>query len=414
LKKQIKVFSNLLVDLREDNDKLKEFIDELQNKLIESKNSEKNQLNNIYELKNINNNLIDKEKQYISLLEENENNSKEKLINLDAQIRSEFSREKTMLNKTIEQYKLDNEKLRYELRNTKSTYDNFEKEVQEKEMEFHRIVEKKDAEYNTLHNTLRELQLSMQDLEMNFDMKLKEYNNRINVMEENEIRLKCSIGAKDKLIAESEGEIANFKTIFENCQKSLMELNHQLKLKDDIIERLKGQFNEVLNELNKNESTFKQYQDVKNEEFERVLQINNELLQIKERLIDERQEIIRKNELLSKKVSDLTDILESKYKRVEGEMYRERANRDMIEKTNRELLIKINENEEKFNVEMNKMRNFIHSKEKDFEMWKSKMIGKLEHNLRTVQENEHVKRSLLNDLKGIKDWAVNVEKHLRR
>lgn len=399
--------------MKDDNDKLKSFIDDLQNKLIEGKNNEKYHLQQIYDMKNLIGDYTKKEEELMKNIDDVQRNTSNKLRSHEDSLKNDFSKETNMLNKTIEHLKLDNDKLNFELKNLRNDYNGIEKNIHDKEMEFHRIVENKDIEYNNLLNTLRDVQNVMQDLELNFNSKMTELLNKIKFLEENETKLLSQLKEKERISSENEVEIINYKEIFENCQKSLIDLNQQIKLKDEIIERVKGQFNEVLNELNQKEESFNKSTESKNNQYNQLLEEFKEVTSYKDNLIDERQHIMKKNDLLSRKVSDLTDILENKYKRLENEIYKERSSRDICEKSNRELLIKLKDNEERYNSEMNRLKTYINSKEKDFESIRNNLINKLEQNKIKIEEQNYVKQSLLDEMNIIKEWAHNVEKHVK-
>ena len=399
--------------MKDDNDKLKSFIDDLQNKLIEGKNNEKYHLQQIYDMKNLIGDYTKKEEELMKNIDDVQRNTSNKLRSHEDSLKNDFSKETNMLNKTIEHLKLDNDKLNFELKNLRNDYNGIEKNIHDKEMEFHRIVENKDIEYNNLLNTLRDVQNVMQDLELNFNSKMTELLNKIKFLEENETKLLSQLKDKERISSENEVEIINYKEIFENCQKSLIDLNQQIKLKDEIIERVKGQFNEVLNELNQKEESFNKSTESKNNQYNQLLEEFKEVTSYKDNLIDERQHIMKKNDLLSRKVSDLTDILENKYKRLENEIYKERSSRDICEKSNRELLIKLKDNEERYNSEMNRLKTYINSKEKDFESIRNNLINKLEQNKIKIEEQNYVKQSLLDEMNIIKEWAHNVEKHVK-
>ena len=399
--------------MKDDNDKLKSIIDDLQNKLIEGKNNEKYHLQQIYDMKNLIGDYTKKEEELMKNIDDVQRNTSNKLRSHEDSLKNDFSKETNMLNKTIEHLKLDNDKLNFELKNLRNDYNGIEKNIHDKEMEFHRIVENKDIEYNNLLNTLRDVQNVMQDLELNFNSKMTELLNKIKFLEENETKLLSQLKEKERISSENEVEIINYKEIFENCQKSLIDLNQQIKLKDEIIERVKGQFNEVLNELNQKEESFNKSTESKNNQYNQLLEEFKEVTSYKDNLIDERQHIMKKNDLLSRKVSDLTDILENKYKRLENEIYKERSSRDICEKSNRELLIKLKDNEERYNSEMNRLKTYINSKEKDFESIRNNLINKLEQNKIKIEEQNYVKQSLLDEMNIIKEWAHNVEKHVK-
>ena len=399
--------------MKDDNDKLKSFIDDLQNKLIEGKNNEKYHLQQIYDMKNLIGDYTKKEEELMKNIDDVQRNTSNKLRSHEDSLKNDFSKETNMLNKTIEHLKLDNDKLNFELKNLRNDYNGIEKNIHDKEMEFHRIVENKDIEYNNLLNTLRDVQNVMQDLELNFNSKMTELLNKIKFLEENETKLLSQLKEKERISSENEVEIINYKEIFENCQKSLIDLNQQIKLKDEIIERVKGQFNEVLNELNQKEESFNKSTESKNNQYNQLLEEFKEVTSYKDNLIDERQHIMKKNDLLSRKVSDLTDILENKYKRLENEIYKERSSRDICEKSNRELLIKLKDNEERYYSEMNRLKTYINSKEKDFESIRNNLINKLEQNKIKIEEQNYVKQSLLDEMNIIKEWAHNVEKHVK-
>ena len=399
--------------MKDDNDKLKSIIDDLQNKLIEGKNNEKYHLQQIYDMKNLIGDFTKKEEELMKNIDDVQRNTSNKLRSHEDSLKNDFSKETNMLNKTIEHLKLDNDKLNFELKNLRNDYNGIEKNIHDKEMEFHRIVENKDIEYNNLLNTLRDVQNVMQDLELNFNSKMTELLNKIKFLEENETKLLSQLKEKERISSENEVEIINYKEIFENCQKSLIDLNQQIKLKDEIIERVKGQFNEVLNELNQKEESFNKSTESKNNQYNQLLEEFKEVTSYKDNLIDERQHIMKKNDLLSRKVSDLTDILENKYKRLENEIYKERSSRDICEKSNRELLIKLKDNEERYNSEMNRLKTYINSKEKDFESIRNNLINKLEQNKIKIEEQNYVKQSLLDEMNIIKEWAHNVEKHVK-
>ena len=399
--------------MKDDNDKLKSIIDDLQNKLIEGKNNEKYHLQQIYDMKNLIGDYTKKEEELMKNIDDVQRNTSNKLRSHEDSLKNDFSKETNMLNKTIEHLKLDNDKLNFELKNLRNDYNGIEKNIHDKEMEFHRIVENKDIEYNNLLNTLRDVQNVMQDLELNFNSKMTELLNKIKFLEENETKLLSQLKEKERISSENEVEIINYKEIFENCQKSLIDLNQQIKLKDEIIERVKGQFNEVLNELNQKEESFNKSTESKNNQYNQLLEEFKEVTSYKDNLIDERQHIMKKNDLLSRKVSDLTDILENKYKRLENEIYKERSSRDICEKSNREHLIKLKDNEERYNSEMNRLKTYINSKEKDFEYIRNNLINKLEQNKIKIEEQNYVKQSLLDEMNIIKEWAHNVEKHVK-
>ena len=337
-----------------------------------------------------------------------------RLITRQEELKNDFNQDLSILNKNLEHIKLDNEKLRFELKNFKTNYDDIETLIHNKEIEFHRIVEHKDTEYNSLLNTLREVQHGMQDLEVNFNSKIAEFVNKIKNFEENEIKLINKLKNNEKILNETENEFKNYKQIFENCQKTLIELNHQIKLKDEIIEKLKSQYNEVLNELNENNLFYKNSENINLKEHNRLIENFTELAYQKDTLAAERHDFIKKNELLFKKNKDLAEILDSKYKRVDNEISKERAGRDITEKTNRDLIKILKENEEKYINDINKMMNYIKNKEKEFDTMKEKFINKIEQNKLKIDEQISIKNSLAHELYTVKDWAFNIEKNLKK
>ncbi len=211
--------------------------------------------------------------------------------------------------------------------------------MRKKEKEFSTILVKKDKELDNLTNIIKEIQCEIKYLEEGSSKKIIELSQSLQKEKDVTYNLLKDQDKKTLIIAEVESQLNSYKNIINNLEGQIIELNEKNQKAEEDISHYKKEFNEM---------TFK----VKN-----LSDDLNYARKEKDKIFHDKVEITKILQERDNKVLELKELLAQKDIQLSKDMKREKKNREISEKTNKELIKELNEVEDSYKNEIQNVRN---------------------------------------------------------
>lgn len=375
--------------IRTENENLKKFVNELKEKIRESSEKEKSTQLKLNELLAFKSNcestmdeqklnLVQKEDRYRAKFEEKERQIVQKHKEREESLKAEYIKEISQIYNDIETYRIENEKLKIELKNVNKKVDESDNIIHDKEGEFKRITDSKDKEYEKLQRTLKELQREIHDLELKYNDKTQEFANKYKNFDEIENKLYNISQNKDRKIKESDDEMNNLKNFIFDIQANIKEHEIRSENKDKMIEQLKNLNSEILQEYNRKELEYNSHEDNRAKEFNDVLNKFNELNLEKNDILQENEEL-RSNLLhTSEKLREMNELIENKYHGLETDYQKEKTAREGTEKKYKEAIKKMKDRHNSVLNENNSLKQLLMQREEETNTLRLKYENKIQ------------------------------------
>lgn len=314
------------------------------------------------------------EDKYYRKIEDNEKIYKEKIGNNTHIIREEYVNNVAKLNSEVEGLILETEKLKLDKNNLIVKLEEYEQLFREKELDFKKILNFKDQEYDNLAKTIRELQNELRELESNYRSKSEEFRLQINQMQNDDEKKIIIINTKEKQILDQKTEINKLGLFIDDLNDEINKLKGELLRKEDINSKLNNDLNNFLNDLKlyeyklrTNDETFERS---KEEFYQRFKSNESE----KEILLKEKKVLKEEIQKLRRSLTDMENYYTQKKRDIEFETT------EFIEKNNLEILKNFKLKEEELLIEIKNLKTLLDEREKT----KNDVIYKLENKIYKV------------------------------
>lgn len=207
-----------------------------------------------------------------------------------------------------------------------------------KEKEFSAIIIKKDKELEKLTNIIKEIQYEIKLLEEGSSKKIIELSHYLKVEKEANLNLLKDKEKRSIKLAEVESQLNNHKNIINNLEAQIIELCEKNQKAEEDFTR----YNQEICEMNLKLKNFS----------DDLIYAKKE----KDKIFHDKVEITKILQERDVKILELKELLTEKDIKLSKDMKREKKNRDISEKTNKELIKELNEIEENHKKEIQNLK----------------------------------------------------------
>jgi predicted RNase H-like nuclease (RuvC/YqgF family) len=342
-----------------------------------------------------------------------EKQNQEKYNEKEKKLIKDFMEEINRNTKNNENLKIENEKLKYDYFNQKTDISKLNNRISELEYENKDNIEKKNREINKLKEQLNfmERELNEKDLQIknnltktdNNILKFKTENNSL-IQQINDLNQKN----KDYIL-----EIMELKHNIEMINNDMTQSELALKNKDSVIEQLRNQINEMNSEIDEKMNDLQVYEENKQKERDDYNNKIEELLQIKDSLEKENNELSHSLAEANETLKEYNDVIINKYKFMEEELYKEQQARNNMEQKYKEKIQSLKIKYNNLQQENNKFKDMIFKNKKDlphnFQRFytTNTLNNRSNYNVKTNNNNNIRNKINIRDL-------VDVDSHINR
>jgi chromosome segregation ATPase len=377
-KSKFKAFEDSNQLIKDDNENLKRFLAEYKERIEDLEGNEKAKDHRIAHLMsekmNLENSLderkldlIHREDDLRVKYEDKEREVKGKYKEREENLKKDYISEISSINTTLELLRIENEKLKIEIKGLKRVVEDSESLIEEKEHEFIRVNEIKDLEYEKLQKTLKELLNDIQDFENKYNDKNTDIVAKFKRFEENESQLYDQLSGKQKRIKQLEDEMNGYKNYILDLQANLKEYEIIIENKEKLIDQLKTQLEEIVKELQKKEIELAHTDDLKHKEMNDICDRVNSLSDEKDAILKENDDLRKNLEHAAEKMKELTGLIDDKYKIIESNYQLEMNGKQKIENKFRAMIKQLQDNEDKMMKENSALKDLLSHKDMDIE-----------------------------------------------
>lgn len=389
-KNKFKILEDTNLGLRHDNQMLLEKLDEYQNEVLpQIANADRIKEKKLTELKNLNYklekqveelkfDLIKNEESIRSKFGEQEENMRRKSKEREENLKSQYMKEILSANLANETFRMENEKLKMEIRSLKNKIEDIESQNVDKDSEHKGIIQSKEKECDKLKRRIKEIENEIDELELKLKDKENESNLKLKSYEDNINKIQSQITVKDKRIKDLDGEINNLKSIILDLEHTIEEFEIKSENKDKVIEQLKNQNSEILREFNNKELEINQFEQGRSKEIDDFVDKFNELVTENTNLQDENEELRANLFQASEKLRELNDLIIDKYEGLELNYFKEKNNKDNLEKKFNSVIRKMKDKEKDLINELECVRILLEKKEEELENVRLKYKNKIQ------------------------------------
>lgn len=375
--------------MKEENENLKNFAEEMKGKIATLAQNDRVKETKIEELLSLKNTLersadgnkmevVQKEEKFRSKFEEKEKQLVQKYKEREESMRTEYVKEVSQINSSVETYRLENEKLKIQVKNMQKLIDESENTLHEKEIEFKHSLDSKDKEYEKLQRALKDVQRSVHELESKYNEKQADYVSKCKNFEELEQKLFSKASNKDKKLKDSEDEVSACKNFILDLQANIKEYEIRSDNKDKMIEQLKNQNSEILREFNRKEFEYSSTDDNRNKDIQELLLKLNELNHEKNEVLQENEELRINLVHASDKLREMNDMIEDKYRGLEMNFMKEKNTRENSERKYKDALKRSRDKETNLFNENNTLKQVLAEREEEMNTMRLRYENKLQ------------------------------------
>ena len=380
--------------LKAENDRLKSHLNNFETEMkdvkLKSKKNEDNLKNNaMFEnhFNEIQDDFSKKEKELTQNFKEKETKMKNTLNNEIAE-----------LNKKLDEFRVLNEKLKFELSNQKIENENLESKIEENNFEHESEKKKLEKENQKNKELIKEYEKKILELEQLLKSKSIDYENEINDLKIENSNIQNELNIHKEKLIESQGQILNQNHDLEILSFESQQNKLNLSNKDALIDQLKNQIEELQKELNEKENEIQNHLNNKDDdqnEFEKKI---NELMKEKIELESEKAELTQNLAIATESLKKMKNFITEKYGNMEQNLIKESKKNESLEKKYKNIIRQMKTNEKKLYQENQNLKNKINQSENE----KSEMELNFQNRVQNMSlfnsiNNNQNNRSLMNN-----------------
>ena len=247
-------------------------------------------------------------------------------------LKTEYLNEISKLTKQLEDLRVENEKLKFDISNLKINIDTINSKHEDEEYETKAILNKKDKEIKKLKDKLDEYAKKHSELENTLKEKETVVGTDIEKLRDEIEALTIEINKKNENIYDLEAQV---ESLHQNLEAAMNDAKHNkeaLDNKNTVIDQLKNQADELQKEIAARDSELELLEQAKtnenkeyNDQMAQVIKEKNDLELYNAELSDNLSQA-------SQKIKELNDFITDKYNSLNQSLFKERSRNDNIEK----------------------------------------------------------------------------------
>lgn len=337
--------------------KIAELEKEINNQKLKEQQNESNAKSTQFYLEHIN--------ELENQISQNENKFIKKFQEKEQSLKKEFMTEITGLRKELDEAISQNEKLKFEISNYKINITTLTDKIEEKEMEYKSLINKKEKEVSRLTEKITENERAMNEKDSIIQTKLANSETQISSLKEENNSITNELNAKNDTIYELETKIGKLVHEIKLLSSEIEENKDATSNKDNLIEQLKSQIETQKKEILEKDNELELINQEKAKVVEEARAEINEIVSKKNDLELENTELKEYIEVAKEKLLKNCEFIRNEYSACQKSLFKERSKNENLEKKYRGIIRQLRE-KEKHVVEENKsLRDLV--KERDIE-----------------------------------------------
>ena len=299
-------------------------------------------------------------KENMNIIQNDLSNKEKELIqnfqSREFKIRNSFMNENNKLNVKLDEFRIENERLKFDISNLKLQIDNLKSQLEEKDFEHDSEIKKLEKENKRLNDKLNECEKKIPELESTLQNKSIDYETLISNLKLDNSNLLNELNVYKEKLVEAQGQILNQNHDIEILTIESNQNKINLSNKDAIIEQLKKQIEELGNEINDKENDLKFHLENKqNEQFDYTQKLND-IMKEKAKLESEKAE-------LTNNLTIATEELRKMKNFINQNAFQENLRKEELENQYKSIINKMKMNEKKLHNENLCLKNTINEKD---------------------------------------------------
>ena len=340
------------LDLKREIENLKKQIELKQNEVNDVKilsNRQETIIKNaeIYKenINNMQNDISNKEKELMKNFQNREN-----------KLRNNFISENNQLNTKLDEFRVENEKLKFEISNLKLQIENLQSQIEEKNFEHDSELKKLEKENKKQNEKINEYEKKIPELESILENKSIDYESLISSLKLDNSNLLNELNVYKEKLVEAQGQILNQNHDIEILSIEASQNKINLSNKDAIIEQLKKQIEELGNEINEKENDLKVHFENKENDHVDFTKKINDIMKEKAKLETEKIELEHNLSIATEELKKMKDFINQS-------AFKENLKKEEIEKQYKNIINQMKNKEKKLYQENLCLRNTLNEKD---------------------------------------------------
>ena len=299
-------------------------------------------------------------KENMNIIQNDLSNKEKELIqnfqSREFKIRNNFMNENNKLNVKLDEFRIENERLKFDISNLKLQIDNLKSQLEEKDFEHDSEIKKLEKENKRLNDKLNECEKKIPELESTLQNKSIDYETLISNLKLDNSNLLNELNVYKEKLVEAQGQILNQNHDIEILSIEASQNKINLSNKDAIIEQLKRQIEELGNEINEKENDLKfHYENKENDHVDFTKKIND-IMKEKAKLETEKVELENNLTIATEELKKMKDFINQS-------VFKENLKKEEIEKQYKNIINQMKNKEKKLYQENLCLRNTINEKD---------------------------------------------------
>ena len=278
-------------------------------------------------------------------------------------LKNEFANEINKLQKKLDEIKVENEKLKYDLSNQNLEIESLQTQIEDKDYEHSTNLNRKEKDNRRLQEKIEEFEKKIYYMENSRKDRIESLEQQIIELKDENANLLSEINTYKEKVNEQQGDILNLNHNIEMLTNDTQQYKIGLNNKDLLVEQLKVQIEQLSEELNQRDIDIQNYEQNKQNNLSEYSDQITLLMKEKNELENQKAELTESLSLATDQLNKLKDLIEDKYYNIEANLFKETMKNENLEKKYKNILKQMKNKERSLFEENKSLRDIISEKE---------------------------------------------------
>ena len=306
-------------------------------------------------------------KQYVDELQnefkEKSKKLNQKYIDKEKTLKDEFLEEINKNIQKIEDLKIENEKLKFDLSNYKMNIETLHHQLEEKDNDKDSTMNQKEKEIEYLKEKINEREKEIDKNKNNNKEQLSKYEEQVKEAKEENDNLLNEINILRSEKKENDIKMNNYKHNIQMLNNELNQNKTTISNKDSIIEQLTFQIDEMKRAIEQRDIDVQKYDQEKQNEINDYSNQIEQIIQENNALQAQNAELTENLSLANDGLKQFNELIAEKYSSLEDELNKQVNDNNMIQKKYKEILKKLKMKQNNLSKENNNLKLQINNQE---------------------------------------------------
>ena len=287
----------------------------------------------------------------------------QKFSEKENKLKNEFANEINKLNKKLDEIKVENEKLKYDISNQNLEIESLQTQLEDKDYEHSTNLNRKEKDNRRLQEKIDDFEKKIYYMENTRKDRIESLEQQIVELKEENANLLSEINTYKEKINEQQGDILNLNHNIEMLTSDSQQYKIGMNNKDILIEQLKTQIEQLSEELNQKDIDIQNYEQNKQNNFGEYSDQLTLLMKEKNELESQKAELTESLSIATDQLNKLKDLIEDKYYNIEANLFKETMKNENLEKKYKNILKQMKNKERSLFEENKSLKDIISEKE---------------------------------------------------